>query len=137
MTTIFNPHVGEAARLLECRTDEILSNPRQAVIDMSERFNATCLLKGPGTIIGTRMGQAICAHGNPGMASAGMGDVLAGLVGSLIAQQPSSPDLAFTAGVLLHSAAADQAAEKIGMRGLTASFIIAQIAALLREQRSV
>jgi NAD(P)H-hydrate epimerase len=83
------------------------------------------------------MGQAICAHGNPGMASAGMGDVLAGLVGSLIAQQPSSPDMAFTAGVLLHSAAADQAAEKIGMRGLTASTIIAHITALLREERSV
>lgn len=131
------PHAGEAARLLECSISEILNNPRQAVIDMTVRFNATCLLKGPGTVIGTRMGQAICAHGNPGMASAGMGDVLAGLVGSLIAQQPSSPDLAFTAGVLLHSAAADQAAEKIGMRGITASFIIAHIAALLREQRSV
>ena len=130
------PHAGEAARLLECSISEILNNPRQAVIDMTERFNATCLLKGPGTIIGTRMGQAICAHGNPGMASAGMGDVLAGLVGSLIAQQPSSPDLAFTAGVLLHSAAADQAAEKIGMRGLTASTIISHIAALLREERS-
>jgi len=83
------PHAGEAARLLECSVSEILNNPRQAVIDMTVRFNATCLLKGPGTVIGTRMGQAICAHGNPGMASAGMGDVLAGLVGSLIAQQPS------------------------------------------------
>ena len=44
---------------------EILNNPRQAVIDMTVRFNATCLLKGPGTGQQEPLGQAICAHGNP------------------------------------------------------------------------
>lgn len=131
------PHAGEAARLLRRTADEILRDPQQAVIDMAEQFDATCLLKGPGTVIGTDAGLAICGHGNPGMASAGMGDVLAGLVGSLIAQQPSSPDAAFATAVLLHSAAADQAAIEIGMRGLTAGSMMTSIAALLREERSV
>lgn len=131
------PHAGEAARLLQRSADEILRDPQQAVIDMAEQYDATCLVKGPGTVIGTDEGLAICGHGNPGMASAGMGDVLAGLVGSSIAQQPRNPDAAFATAVLLHSAAADRAAIEIGMRGLTAGSIIAHIAALLREERSV
>jgi NAD(P)H-hydrate epimerase len=131
------PHAGEAARLLQRSADEILRDPQQAVIDMAEQYDATCLVKGPGTVIGTDEGLAICGHGNPGMASAGMGDVLAGLVGSSIAQQPRNSDAAFATAVLLHSAAADRAAIEIGMRGLTAGSIIAHIAALLREERSV
>lgn len=136
-TLFLTPHVGEAARLLQRSADEILRDPPQAVIDMVEQFDATCLLKGPGTVIGTSEGLAICGHGNPGMASAGMGDVLAGLVGSMIAQQPSSSDAAFATAVLLHSAAADQAAIEIGMRGLTAGSIITHISALLRQEQGV
>ena len=100
---------------------------------MAERFQATCLLKGPGTVMGDRQSQAICGHGNPGMATAGMGDVLAGLAGSLIAQQPDDSATAFYTAALLHSAAGDLAAQEIGEQGLTASAVIPRIAALLRD----
>ena len=131
------PHAGEAARLLERSTNEVMNNARQTVADIAEGFHATCLLKGPGTVIGNRERQAICAHGNPGMATAGMGDVLAGLAGSLIAQQPDAAESAFFTAALLHSAAADRAAADIGMRGLTASLTIPHIAALLQQRGNV
>jgi NAD(P)H-hydrate epimerase len=100
---------------------------------LAERYNATCLLKGPGTVMGDQRSQAICGHGNPGMATAGMGDVLAGLAGSLIAQQPDDMAGAFCAAVLLHSAAGDLAAQEIGERGITATAVIPRVAALLQE----
>jgi NAD(P)H-hydrate epimerase len=62
-----------------------------------------------------------------------MGDVLAGLAGSLIAQQPGQEQTAFYAAVLLHSAAADRAALEIGMRGLTASAVVPKVEALLYQ----
>ena len=127
------PHGAEAARLLERPIEKIMNNPRQAIADMAERFSATCLLKGPGSVMGDAQIQTICAHGNPGMATAGMGDVLAGLAGSLIAQQPGQEQTAFCAAVLLHSAAADRAAQEIGMRGLTASAVVPKVEALLYQ----
>lgn len=127
------PHDGEAAHLLTCSSSAIRGDRRQAVINMAMQFDATCLLKGPGTIIGTGQTQAICGHGNPGMATAGMGDVLAGLAGSLLAQQLEDMTSAFYAAVLLHSAAADRAARQIGVRGLTASAVIPHISGLLQK----
>ena len=131
------PHAGEAARLLNRTVDEVVNQPRQSVIDMSRAHNATCLLKGPGTMMGNQHVQTICGHGNPGMATAGMGDVLAGLVGSFIAQQPNDSESAFCAAVLLHSAAADRAALDTTERGIIASSTIPYIASLLREEESV
>ena len=104
---------------------------------MAERYDATCLLKGPGTVMGDQRSQAICGHGNPGMATAGMGDVLAGLAASLIAQQLDDMPAAFCTAVLLHSAAGDLAAAEIGERGVIASAVISRVAALLQEVPSV
>ena len=132
-TLFLTPHAAEAARLLGRSVTDVTKNTVRSVADMAERFQATCLLKGPGTVMGDRQSQAICGHGNPGMATAGMGDVLAGLAGSLIAQQLDDSATAFYTAALLHSAAGDLAAQEIGERGLTASAVIPRIAALLRD----
>ena len=131
------PHGAEAARLLDRPVADVMNQTIQSVADMAERYNATCLLKGPGTVMGDQQSQAICGHGNPGMATAGMGDVLAGLAASLIAQQPEDMASAFYTATLLHSAAGDLAAQEMGERAVTATAVIPRVAALLQELPSV
>ena len=131
------PHGAEAARLLDRPVADVMNQTIQSVADMAERYNATCLLKGPGTVMGDQRSQAICGHGNPGMATAGMGDVLAGLAASLIAQQPEDMASAFYTATLLHSAAGDLAAQEMGERAVTATAVIPRVAALLQELPSV
>lgn len=125
------PHEGEAAILLGRTVTEVSRDRFSALSDMTRQYQALGLIKGPGTVMGDPAHQAICGHGNPGMASAGMGDVLAGLSGSLLAQQGADQASAFAAAVLLHSAAADQAAQEIGLRSVTASSVIERIPQLL------
>lgn len=127
------PHSGEAATLLGCSVAEIASDRLGALSDLARRYDAVSLIKGPGTVMGDGQDHAICGHGNPGMATAGMGDVLAGLAGSLIAQHLQDRLSAFYAAVLLHSAAGDLTAEDLGMRPLTASAVIDRIGLLLKE----
>lgn len=126
------PHGGEAAGLLDCSVQQVSSDRLAALSAMTARYNALGLIKGPGTVMGDGREQGICGHGNPGMATAGMGDVLAGLAGSLMAQHPADQRAAFFAAVLLHSAAGDVAAEELGMRPLTASAVIDRIGQLLK-----
>jgi hydroxyethylthiazole kinase-like uncharacterized protein yjeF len=130
------PHAGEAATLLGTSVAEVAADPFAAVAAMASNYQARCLLKGPGTIFGDADAVSVCGHGNPGMATAGMGDVLAGLAASLIVQQPQNRSAGFDAGVLLHSAAADRAALELGQRGLTASAVIPSIGALLHEAQT-
>jgi NAD(P)H-hydrate epimerase len=74
----------------------------------------------------------VVTAGNPGMATGGMGDVLSGILGALIAQGLTAEDAA-QLGAVLHASAADLAAEKIGQRGLMATDIIPYVAQLLSE----
>lgn len=127
------PHGGEAATLLGCSVTEIASDRLGALSDLAKRYNAVSLIKGPGTVMGDAQQYGICGHGNPGMATAGMGDVLAGLAGSLMAQHPEDGRSAFCAAVLLHSAAADETAKDIGQRPLIASSVTDRIALLLKS----
>ena len=89
-------------------------------LDLAERFGASIVLKGAGTIIAekARLSRVI-PLGNPGMASGGMGDVLTGVIAALIAQGLSTFDAA-TLGALLHAGAGDLLAEEYGERGLLA-----------------
>jgi NAD(P)H-hydrate epimerase len=127
------PHGGEAAGLLECSVQQVSSDRLGALSDMAGRYEALGLIKGPGTVMGNAQEHGICGHGNPGMATAGMGDVLAGLAGSLMAQHPDHRRSAFFAAVVLHSAAGDLTAEDLGMRPLTASAVIERIGQLLKD----
>lgn len=118
---VLTPHPGEAARLLGCSADEIQQDRFRAVASLEASFGGVCVLKGRGTLVlGSDREIALCSDGNPGMASGGMGDVLTGVIASLIAQGLELR-MAARLGVAIHTAAADHAAAHGGERGLLAS----------------
>ncbi len=119
--TLMTPHPAEAARLLGMETAEIQADRPAVARALAKRYNAHVVLKGNGSVIVARDGHLfINASGNPGMASAGMGDVLSGILGALLAQRYSG-ESSLVLGVHLHGAAADElAASGIGPVGLTA-----------------
>lgn len=124
--TLVTPHPGEAARLLALGTAAVQADRLGATRTLAANLNAHVVLKGNGSVIAARDGHwFINATGNPGMASAGMGDVLAGILGALLAQGcPGEAALAL--GVHLHGAAADQCvAAGDGPVGLAASELMA------------
>ena len=99
---------------------------------LQEKYNAVVLLKGAGSLIACTAHTQImvCPYGNPGMATGGMGDVLSGIIGGLLAQGLEL-SIAAQLGCCLHSAAADLAAEESGVRGLAASDINSYVIAIL------
>ena len=120
--TILTPHPAEAARLLGTNTREMQADRLGAARLLRERFNAHIVLKGNGSLLVARDGRwFINTSGNPGMASAGMGDVLAGILGAMLGQGLGG-DEALVLGTHLHGVAADEcAADSVGPVGLTAS----------------
>ena len=130
---ILTPHPAEAARLLQCTTREIQANRQQAGRALAQRHRAWVVLKGAGTLVCRPDGQCwINRTGNPGLATAGTGDVLAGMMGSLIAQGIAL-EQAVPGAVWLHGAAADAlVAAGIGPVGLTAG----ELADAVRQLRN-
>ncbi len=126
---ILTPHPGEAARLLSCTTAEIAADRFTAVRQLQKIYGGVCVLKGAGTLICDGNSVFVAEVGNPGMASGGMGDVLAGMIGGLLAQGFSLIDAA-KIGVYVHGAAADLAAAR-GERGLLASDLMSYIRELV------
>ena len=129
---VISPHPGEAARLLGLSVAEVEANRLGAARLLQQRSAAVVVLKGAGTIIDDGVRVSICALGNPGMASGGMGDVLSGIIASLMAQGMPVKEAARSA-VVLHSAAADQLVAEFGEYGLAASDVIPVVRALLNE----
>jgi len=126
---IITPHPGEAARLLGVDTAAIQADRLAAVRALHARYGAVSVLKGAGTLVACGPANAaelqICDRGNPGMATAGMGDVLTGVIAGLRAQISDSA-LAARVGVLVHALAGDSAAQA-GQRGLIASDVVAEL----------
>jgi hydroxyethylthiazole kinase-like uncharacterized protein yjeF len=131
---ILTPHPGEAARLLQCSATDIQADRDAAVRKLQSRFGGVAILKGAGTLVcydqHGRQQVETCMHGNPGMATGGMGDILSGIIGGLLAQGLSLEDAA-RLGVCLHSKAADLEAEAHGERGLLASDLLPWLRTLL------
>jgi NAD(P)H-hydrate epimerase len=122
---ILTPHPAEAGRLLGCSAGQVQADRVGAAQRLAKRFEAVVVLKGCGTVLAAADGRyAICPLGNPGMATAGSGDVLSGVIGAMLAQG-LSPWQAAQAGVVAHASAGDLAAEQHGQRGLLASDISA------------
>ena len=119
--TIITPHPAEAARLLGAPTPSVQADRLAAARQLRERYNADVVLKGNGSMLVARDGHwFVNTSGNPGMASAGMGDVLSGMLGALLAQGLSG-ETALVLGTHLHGAAADDCvARSMGPGGLTA-----------------
>ncbi|MDZ7662447.1 NAD(P)H-hydrate dehydratase [Thiohalophilus sp.] len=116
---ILTPHPGEAARLLNLTPAEVQVDRLAAVRRLQAQFGGAVVLKGAGTLVSTDAGNSVCTAGNPGMSSAGMGDVLTGVIAALLAQG-LAPATAAQLGVCLHASAADQGAKAAGERGLLA-----------------
>lgn len=117
---IITPHPGEAASLLGCSTADIESDRFKSVQALQKKYGGVVVLKGAGTLVADGNKVHVCLAGNPGMATAGMGDVLTGVIVALLAQGFSLSQVA-TLGVQLHSQAADLCAKEHGERGLIAS----------------
>lgn len=121
---IMTPHPGEAAKLMQTTVPEVQADRFAAVQALQQCYGGVSLLKGNGTLVKGFTGQpiALCSSGNPGMASGGMGDVLSGVLGGLLAQG-FELEQAASIGAVLHSTAADQAAKK-GERGMLATDLL-------------
>jgi len=126
---VITPHPGEAARLLGVDAAAVQGDRLGAVRELHSRYGAVTVLKGAGTLVASGAAGAaeiaICERGNPGMATAGMGDVLTGVIAGLRAQCGDSAQAA-RIGVLVHALAGDSAAQG-GQRGLIASDVIAEL----------
>jgi hydroxyethylthiazole kinase-like uncharacterized protein yjeF len=133
-TTLLTPHPGEAARLLQRTAREIQSDRIGAACTLARKFNCLVLLKGSGSVIANAQGGwHINGAGNPGMAAAGMGDILSGMLGALLAQGLAA-EAALKLGACLHGAAADACVrEGRGPAGLTASELLQAARKLLNS----
>ena len=130
--SVITPHPGEAARLLGISTSQVQGDRPAAARALVKKYSVACVLKVAGSLIADVDGRlALCDHGHPAMATAGLGDVLAGVIGALLAQGLSAFDAACLA-VWLHARAGEQ--QGTMGRGLAASDLIPVIRQLLEEQ---
>ncbi|MDD4168756.1 MAG: NAD(P)H-hydrate dehydratase [Desulfotomaculaceae bacterium] len=130
---IITPHPGEMARLMNITTTEIQENRLSVAEKAAVTWNVITLLKGARTVVAAPNGAIyINPTGNPGMATGGSGDVLTGVIASLIAQG-LEPVQAASAGAFIHGLAGDLSAKEKGMIGLTAGDIISNLPAATRE----
>ncbi len=124
---VLTPHPGEAARLLGGSSAQAVQRDRRAALAaLQQKYGGCAVLKGHRTLISNRNGPALmCTAGNPGMATAGMGDVLTGIVAAMLAQGLPLETAAAVA-VEVHASAADAAAT-FGERGLLASDVLEEL----------
>jgi hydroxyethylthiazole kinase-like uncharacterized protein yjeF len=121
---ILTPHPGEAAALLSCSTQQVQKDRYQAAASIQKHYGGVVVLKGAGSIIQTAEKNAfVCAQGNPAMASAGMGDILSGIIAGFCAQGFSLSEAALC-GVYAHALAGDKVAQTLGGAGLLASDLL-------------
>ncbi|MDO4263391.1 MAG: NAD(P)H-hydrate dehydratase, partial [Deinococcus sp.] len=122
---LWTPHPGEAARLLECDVAAVTADPLGSAQALQERYGGVVVLKGGPSVVAWDGGLSVSRGGHPGMASAGMGDMLAGLLAALLAAG-MAPAQAAQAGVRLHARAGERAARRFGY-GLSASGVAAEL----------
>jgi ADP-dependent NAD(P)H-hydrate dehydratase / NAD(P)H-hydrate epimerase len=128
---ILTPHPGEMGRLMEKETREIMARPVDYCRECARKYRAVVILKGSHSLIADPSGRlSVNITGNPGMATAGMGDVLTGIIAGLLAQGTQPYDAALC-GAFIHGLAGDYAARTMGGRGLLASDLISLIPMVL------
>ena len=112
---VITPHPKEMARLLKVSVAEVQSNREQVAVNFAREYNVYVVLKGHNTVVASPNGDVfVNTTGNAGMATGGSGDVLAGMISSLLAQNPEKPLECACAGVYLHGMAGDIAKVKFG-----------------------
>lgn len=121
---VITPHPRELSRLTGLTVEEIQNNRIEVATRYATAWGVTLVLKGHNTVVACPAGEVfINSSGNPGMATAGSGDVLSGIIAGLIAQGLRTQDAAI-AGVYIHGCAGDRAAAELGQRGLIAGDLI-------------
>lgn len=132
---VITPHPGEAARLLAFTTKQIQQDRVSAIVKLNELWPFVSVLKGSGSLIGEQDKMLkLCAHGHPGMATAGMGDVLSGLVAGYLAQGLNALDATQTA-VLVHALAAEDYAKQQDSSSMIASDVIDRVSRVVMDIR--
>jgi NAD(P)H-hydrate epimerase len=120
---VLTPHPGEFSRLTGEQVERVEAERVEAAARAAQRFGACMVLKGAHSVIADPEGTTgVCAHGNPGMATAGSGDVLTGIAAAVLAQRsgPGGTGERARLAVLLHAFAGDLAADRIGQASLVA-----------------
>ena len=132
---IFTPHPKELSRLMGKTVKEIQSDRIRSAQEAAKRFGATIVLKGAHTVVATPDDDVfIVPTGNSGMATAGSGDVLSGIIAGLLAQGMNRT-WAAVAGAYIHGAAGDVAAAELGEDGMIASDILDCVPAIMKMLR--
>jgi NAD(P)H-hydrate epimerase len=132
-TVVLTPHPGEMARLVGSSVAEVQANRLEVARNFALRAGVTVVLKGARTVIAHPDGSvAVNTSGNPGMAKGGSGDLLAGLIGGLLAQHPDDPHRAVEAAVYLHGLAADLAVQRFDEHTLLATDTLAEFSRAFR-----
>ncbi|WP_457681465.1 NAD(P)H-hydrate dehydratase [Thermovibrio sp.] len=130
---VLTPHIGEFSRLSGLKKEEILSDLTGVALNFSTKFKKTLVLKSGRTVVSTPDGKLfVNLIGNPGMATAGTGDVLSGVIGALLAMGVEAEDGA-KFGVYLHSLAGDLASKDLTQEGLIATDLIAYLPAAVKR----
>jgi hydroxyethylthiazole kinase-like uncharacterized protein yjeF len=130
---VLTPHPGEMARLTGMSIEQIEGNRMEVARTFAVEYGVCLVLKGNKTVVATPEGEVfINITGNPGMATAGSGDVLSGMIAGLVAQGLKTRDAAITA-VYIHGLAGDHAAGQKGQRGIVAGDILESIPYILKQ----
>ncbi len=130
---VLTPHPGEMARLLSVEVADVQADRVGTTERLAKKTGCTVVLKGAGTVVSTPWGEVfINPTGNSGLATAGTGDVLAGMIGGFLAQGMSPVDAASSA-VYIHGAAGDRVAEETGAAGMVATDLLPVIPSVIKE----
>ena len=130
---VLTPHPGEMARLLKTTVQDVQRHRLEYAKEFAVKQRLVLVLKGNKTVVACPDGKVyINTTGNPGMAKAGSGDVLAGIIGAFLAQG-MAPEQAAAGGVYLHGLAGDRCAERLSQIGMTAPDLIEELPALFLE----
>lgn len=132
---VLTPHPGEFARLLHLSTREVVENKLELAPQFAKKYGIYLVLKGYKTLIINPEGFVfVNPTGNPGMATAGAGDVLGGMIASMIIQEKDLLE-AILAAVYIHGLSGDLGVAKLGERALTAGNIITYLPSALKKMR--
>ena len=137
LQTVLTPHPGEMSRLLDLPTAQVQADRLQAARALAVESGAVVVLKGQRTVVARPDGfAAVNPTGNPGLAKGGTGDVLAGLVGALLARGCDAWTAA-VAGVFVHGRAGDLAAARLGQESLLAGDVVDALGEAIRSLETV
>jgi len=131
---VLTPHPGEMSRLLGISTQDVQKDRKTAALEASKKFNKVVALKGSATLIASPEGRLnVSPWVNSGLAQGGSGDVLAGLIGGLLAQQPDDLFEMASLGVFIHGYAADVARRELGETGMRATDVSDRLGSFYRD----